>query len=371
MTGVFYTKKQKIQLRKRRQKKLKALAEKGEENDEQPATTGSRKRKLPVEQADSTAPASDNVEQTAQSMRHQIIVIPANLDAKAAHKFRKDARRKARQEGSEIDAERLKFVVEGQESDLDTNGDSRHDKDDERHKKKPKKTFPSINALLQEQKLKQSKEEQEAALLQAQDALPSSYKSRYIAMDCEMVGIGSDGKQSALARVSLVDWHGAVLLDTFVQVPSRVTDFRTHVSGVTAKDIQPKQNGRESSGGGGGGGAMDVKICREQVAGILKEKVLVGHALHNDLQALLLQHPKEDIRDTAKYRPFQRVAGTKWRPRKLRDLVKQHLQKDIQVAGESHDSVEDASSAMDLFKLVREEWEKDLEAKQKKLKRKK
>jgi len=55
-----------------------------------------------------------------------------------------------------------------------------------------------------------------------------------------MVGIGPDGKKSALARVSIVDWEGTVLLDTFVRVPERVTDFRTKVSGVCAKDIAIK-----------------------------------------------------------------------------------------------------------------------------------
>ena len=212
--------------------------------------------------------------------------------------------------------------------------------------------------MLKEQKDEKVKQDQEATIQRADDALPDEYKSRYVGLDCEMVGIGADGKQSALARVSLVDWYGKPLIDTYVQVPSRVTDFRTHVSGITAKHIQDRA------------GAMQVKACREKVASLLKGKVLVGHALHNDLTALLLTHPKDEIRDTAKYRPFQRVAGTKWRPRKLRDLVKQHLNLDIQVAGESHDSVEDASATMDLFKRVRDEWEKELEANQKKIKKK-
>jgi len=37
-----------------------------------------------------------------------------------------------------------------------------------------------------------------------------------VALDCEMVGVGFDGEQSALARVSIVDWNGFVLLDTYV-----------------------------------------------------------------------------------------------------------------------------------------------------------
>jgi hypothetical protein len=37
-----------------------------------------------------------------------------------------------------------------------------------------------------------------------------------------------------------------------------------------------------------------------QVAALLKGRTLVGHAITNDLTALLLDHPRKDIRDTAK-----------------------------------------------------------------------
>jgi RNA exonuclease 4 len=111
---------------------------------------------------------------------------------------------------------------------------------------------------------------------------------------------------------------------------------------------------------------MEVGECRKTVSKLLKDKILVGHALHNDLQALLLQHPKENLRDTAKYRPFQRLGGTKWRPRKLRDLVMENLGIAIQVEGEAHDSTIDARSTMEVFKRVREVWEKDLAQKDKK-----
>ena len=40
-------------------------------------------------------------------------------------------------------------------------------------------------------------------------------KSKYVALDCEMVGVGLDGKRSMLARCSIVDFDGEVLLDCF------------------------------------------------------------------------------------------------------------------------------------------------------------
>lgn len=58
-----------------------------------------------------------------------------------------------------------------------------------------------------------------------------------MAIDCEMVGVGAQGLQSTLGRVSIVNWHGAVLLDTFVKPKERVVDYRTWVSGVSAEDL--------------------------------------------------------------------------------------------------------------------------------------
>lgn len=61
---------------------------------------------------------------------------------------------------------------------------------------------------------------------------------KYVAIDCEMVGVGEGGIASALARVSLVNYHGAVLLDTYVKPMERVTDYRTFVSGIEPKHLK-------------------------------------------------------------------------------------------------------------------------------------
>lgn len=64
------------------------------------------------------------------------------------------------------------------------------------------------------------------------------------------------------------------------------------------------------------------------MADILKDRILVGHAVHNDLKVLLLKHPKNMTRDTASYGPLRELAGTK-RPA-LRNLSKKALGMDIQ-----------------------------------------
>ncbi|KAG1673238.1 hypothetical protein FOA52_013118 [Chlamydomonas sp. UWO 241] len=62
--------------------------------------------------------------------------------------------------------------------------------------------------------------------------------TQVISMDCEMVGVGPDGKRSALARVCIVNNDGNVLMDAHVRPKERVTDFRTWVSGVEPHHLQ-------------------------------------------------------------------------------------------------------------------------------------
>ena len=68
--------------------------------------------------------------------------------------------------------------------------------------------------------------------------LSSKLKASYVGLDCEMVGIGADGIQSALARACVVDYDGNVLYDEYVRPPSYVTDFRTKYSGIRKKDLR-------------------------------------------------------------------------------------------------------------------------------------
>ncbi len=57
-------------------------------------------------------------------------------------------------------------------------------------------------------------------------------------MDCEMVGVGSGGKDSVLARVSLVNSHGRCIYDRHVKPRESVTDYRTQFSGIRPSDLK-------------------------------------------------------------------------------------------------------------------------------------
>jgi RNA exonuclease 4 len=168
-----------------------------------------------------------------------------------------------------------------------------------------------------------------------------------------MVGVGEEGLDSAVARITIVNWENVVILDTFVKVPVPVTDYRTFVSGITAQDIESDK-------------ALTFEEARAAVSNIIRGKILIGHGLENDLRALDLTHPESDVRDTACYAPYmQEIVDSQTgtlviRPRKLRDLTREVLGRDIQVPGSPHCPVDDAIAAMDLYKVSRYDWEKEL-----------
>lgn len=170
-----------------------------------------------------------------------------------------------------------------------------------------------------------------------------------------MVGVGENGIQSAVARVTLVDWDGRILIDRYVKPDREITDYRTYVSGITANDFLHDD-------------AIDLECCRKLVLSHLEGKILVGHALKNDLHVLGICHDWQATRDTAKYEPFMKTRfndGVLW-PRRLRELAHEKLSREIQVPGIPHSPYEDAMAAMDLYKTVRSKWEKVMDYKIKK-----
>ncbi|KAJ7065247.1 ribonuclease H-like domain-containing protein [Mycena amicta] len=161
---------------------------------------------------------------------------------------------------------------------------------------------------------------------------------KYLAIDCEMVGVGPEGAESSLARVSIVNYFGAVLLDEFVRQRERVVDYRTEFSGVRESDMVH---------------AKPFAEIQSRAAALLKDCILVGHAVHNDLKALLLTHPRPYTRDTQVYAGKFKVSKSRYIA--LRHLVKQEIGATIQ--GGEHSSVTDARATMAVFRLHRKEWE--------------
>ncbi|KAI8322576.1 hypothetical protein GQ54DRAFT_297291 [Martensiomyces pterosporus] len=175
---------------------------------------------------------------------------------------------------------------------------------------------------------------------------------KFLAVDCEMVGAGFKGSRSMLARVSVVNYYGHVVLDTFVRPAEKVTDYRTWVSGIRKSDLDKGRPFRE---------------VQEQVAELFKDRVIVGHAIQHDLKALMLTHPPLMIRDTAKFPGFKKMS--KGSAPALRKLAASVLNITIQ-EGE-HSSVTDAKTTMLLYRKVKDEWERLLAPKRYKVQVKK
>ncbi|KAH0153543.1 hypothetical protein KCU67_g9420, partial [Aureobasidium melanogenum] len=176
---------------------------------------------------------------------------------------------------------------------------------------------------------------------------PTHKPGKFLAIDCEMVGTGPLD-DNVLARVSIVNFHGEQIYDSFVQpVPCvEVTDYRTFVSGIRPHHLRPDV-------------ARPFSEVQKEVAALLEGKILIGHAVKNDLDVLLLSHPKRDIRDTSRHSTFRKMSMG--RAPALRKLAKEFLGMEIQ--GGEHSSVEDARATMMLFKLEKEAFEKEVKQK--------
>ena len=164
---------------------------------------------------------------------------------------------------------------------------------------------------------------------------------KYIALDCEMVGVGSTPeKDSALARVSVVDYDGRQLYDSFVRPLEKITDYRTFVSGITPQLLRS---------------ARSLAAVQADVAKLLDGRILVGHSIRKDLDVLFLAHPKRDIRDTSRYPGFRQLAAGK--TPSLKKLAREVL--GVEIQNGEHSSVEDARATMLLFRKEKEGFERE------------
>ncbi|PKU64637.1 uncharacterized protein LOC110115819 [Dendrobium catenatum] len=171
---------------------------------------------------------------------------------------------------------------------------------------------------------------------------------KVIALDCEMVGGGSDGSLDVCARVCLIDLNEDVIFHSYVKPIIPVTDYRYETTGISEDylvnampigEVQKKvleilYNGEES-------------ISRIRLYGG-KACLLVGHSLDNDLDCLRINYPDHLIRDSAKYVPLLK---TNLVSHSLKYLTRTYLGYEIQSG--AHDPYEDCVAALRLYKRLR------------------
>ncbi|XP_074151218.1 apoptosis-enhancing nuclease isoform X2 [Sminthopsis crassicaudata] len=168
--------------------------------------------------------------------------------------------------------------------------------------------------------------------------------NKCVAIDCEMVGTGPGGRVSELARCSVVSYYGDVLYDKYIRPETPIVDYRTRWSGITRRHMQ---------------NAIPFRVAQKEILKLLKGKLVVGHALHNDFRALKYFHPRRQTRDTLSVPSLINQTGFPVRAQSssLKNLALQLLNKKIQVGRHGHSSVEDATTAMELYRLVEVQWE--------------
>ncbi|EJU01191.1 ribonuclease H-like protein [Dacryopinax primogenitus] len=201
-------------------------------------------------------------------------------------------------------------------------------------------TYPHLLNLgrREEQTTQRSKDRLRKMIAGMSNHGPGDLSTRYVAIDCEMVGVKPRGA-SSLARVSIVDYEGRILLDRFVKQTKKVLDYRTKWSGVRPADLI---------------GAPSFEEVQATAIQLLDKRIVVGHALPNDFRALRLSYPSQYTRDTQRYVPLlHRGVG-----KSLKRMIKEVFGMDIQA--HEHDSVIDARASLALFRLYQSEWEKDL-----------
>ena len=183
-----------------------------------------------------------------------------------------------------------------------------------------------------------------------ENAVPLDTKDRsakigkYLALDCEMVGsvdpTNPRREISILARVSLTNYHGHVVYDSYVSPEPGVVirDYRTWVSGIQPRHLYK---------------APSFSSVQEKVRDLLSGRIVVGHALGNDFKVLSYRHPRHLVRDTSLFPAFKHYGTGKTPPLKV--VAAAELKLDIQ--GASHSSVEDARACMLLYRKYKGEFE--------------
>jgi PAB-dependent poly(A)-specific ribonuclease subunit 2 len=173
-----------------------------------------------------------------------------------------------------------------------------------------------------------------------------------VALDAEFVSLGAeeteireDGSRAiinpvhfALARVSLCRENGECFMDDYVATHEPVVDYLTRYSGIAPGDLEPNTSKKHL--------ATHKHVYLKLRYLIDRGVVLLGHGLAKDFRIINIAPPADRVIDTVELFHLERQ-----RKIALRFLASVLLGSDIQT--HSHDSVEDALSALKLWKTCR------------------
>ncbi|ODV58481.1 poly(A)-specific ribonuclease, partial [Ascoidea rubescens DSM 1968] len=172
--------------------------------------------------------------------------------------------------------------------------------------------------------------------------------AEFVLLEREEVELRSDGTRSlikpqkqSLARVSVLRGdngpkQGVPFIDDYIIIRSTIADYLTSFSGIEPGDLDPATSKRS---------LVYLEVAYRKLWLLLQLGcVFIGHGLTNDFRIINIQVPKEQVRDTIElyFKPDQK------RKLSLKFLSYFVLKQDVQLG--NHDSIEDALTALKLYK---------------------
>ncbi|KAI0005440.1 hypothetical protein BJV74DRAFT_804377 [Russula compacta] len=167
----------------------------------------------------------------------------------------------------------------------------------------------------------------------------------FMAVSAQIIYTGDTANIPLLARVSLADYRGNVVLDTFVRPIHQVTNYRTAETGLVAAHLTNAPMFRE---------------VQHRVIALIRDKVIVGHNLWQFLSVLYISHPTINTRDVAAFVPFHRGLECGGATPPLNVLVHRLMGRSMGL-GYEH-PLENARAALDLYRSAQHLWENAIDS---------
>jgi len=175
---------------------------------------------------------------------------------------------------------------------------------------------------------------------------PYVAKRKAVVLDCEMVGTSDSRSDDEVVALSVIDFFtGETLINKFIKPLRRVTNWRSHITGITPTVMSVAVSRGEA--------LLGRKGAREKLWEHVDElTVIIGHSVNFDLQALGVVHGK--IVDSAiltaepVFCETRKIGSKAGLERLCQELLGLRIRAGGPTASKFHDSMEDVLAAREI-----------------------